>query len=436
MNLVTNINMLLGYLLEGYIVYYYFSVMFERKRSGIFTTVAYGLSFSLLFGIYFLDNSVVNMVALLMIMSALGIIVFKAPILKALFHSAIICILIAASEMMLIALLNIVFRKNIVENTTDVQLLIVSTASKLLVFVFCRFITLFAVKDAFRGKRSLFLFLEPLASLFAVCIIYYMCADGDRSVAANSVISLTCLSLLVANLVTFYIYEYSIENEQKLTELKLAEQRKELHLDHYRMLQEAHDESRIVIHDIKHHLLYLRSLAEKEQSEEALRYLNEMLEQPFFQKSALKSGNKIVDTIIMQKDSECKAKGIELTLTHDNINLSFVSEMDLCCIMSNLLDNALAAAQASEGKYIHIKLYRSENNSFYFIEIVNSCDTEPKRDTKGYVSTKSGKYHGIGLHSVATTIEKYGGEMYFDYSKENREFKTSIMLQKDIEITN
>lgn len=430
MDLLIKASMYLSYIMEGYIAYMYFSSMFEHRRDSVTAhMVSYITGFSVLFTVFILGSSAVNMVCSLAVMTVLGVIVFKTGVLKALFHSAVVSVLLVASEFLVISLFNMVFSVNAASINTPPIIVIVSICSKLLLFVGCKFITAVAVKDKYWNKWSPLLFLVPLASMLCMLIIFYQSARLELSVTENVLNCFVSLLLLGANLLVFYVYEHTLRNEQELARIRLSEQRRELDYDYFKMLEENRKESRVIIHDIKHHLNLIRSMAQEKEMSDICEYIDSIQKESYFGKTARLSGNRIVDAILAQKSSICDKNGVKLCFEHNNTNLNFISDSDLCAMLSNALDNAVESAVLSREKSVQLRLYCSGNGCFYFIEVINSCDKKPCKSGQGYKSTKPGKYHGVGLYSIRQAAEKYSGDVTAEYT-ENNKFRTTIMLQK------
>lgn len=430
MNLLINIIIYLSYLMDGYITCIYFSAMFEpRGKPALFRFVLYAVGFSLLFLVFLLDNSSVNLICNLLVMVVLGKLVCSVSWMKVLFHSTVMSMLLIACETLVIFLFNMFFDVNAESVNTPLVTVFVRITSKTLLFVVCKFICILSLKDRIIDKWMVLLFVVPVVSLLCMLIMFNQSTRLKLSFAENI---LTCISstlLFASNLVVFNIYEYMLKKEQELTEMRISEQRRELDYERYGMLEENRKELRVVIHDIKHHLNLIRCMARENGDSDIANYIDSIQEAPYFDVPVLLSGNKIADTVISQKRVLCQKKGIEFTFEHNNTDLSFVSDFDLCAIVSNAMDNAIEAAEKSTDKFVKVSFYPSENNCFCFLEFINSCDEMPVSNRNGFVSSKKGKYHGVGLYSIRHTAQKYSGEMLAQYT-EDKKFRTTVMLQR------
>ena len=113
------------------------------------------------------------------------------------------------------------------------------------------------------------------------------------------------------------------------------------------------------------------------------------------------------------------------------MKFEFANETDICCILSNLLDNAIESAEKSSEKLLNIEFFSHADRNMLFIEIENSCDNEPNMKNGHLLTAKKDKSkHGIGLYSVEKTVKKYNGELYFNYSEDTKKFRISVMLHR------
>ena len=143
------------------------------------------------------------------------------------------------------------------------------------------------------------------------------------------------------------------------------------------------------------------------------------------------TGNKIIDIIIYQKSCECREQKIRFYFKHNNINFNFIEETDICCILCNILDNAIDAAKKAENKYVDLEFYTNPEKDMYFIEIHNGCDTAPVVKDGHILTDKENKReHGVGLFSVELTASKYNGFISFEYLAEKNEFCMTVTIKK------
>ncbi|MFQ9707143.1 MAG: GHKL domain-containing protein [Bifidobacterium dentium] len=88
--------------------------------------------------------------------------------------------------------------------------------------------------------------------------------------------------------------------------------------------------------------------------------------------SQYKTGNAVLDTILTSKALGCAKDDIELTCVADGTLLGCVSEMDMCTLVGNALDNAIEYERLlddGERRLIHVTVSRV--NGFVLIRVEN-----------------------------------------------------------------
>ena len=110
-------------------------------------------------------------------------------------------------------------------------------------------------------------------------------------------------------------------------------------------------------------------------------------------------------------------------------SFSRISETDVVAVFSNLLDNAIEAAEKSTEKVIFIDLY-TVNNIYSIAKVENSADKEPVV-LNGILQTQKQKYdiHGWGIKSINNALKKYGSQLVWSYDKENKFFRTIVSVR-------
>ena len=99
-----------------------------------------------------------------------------------------------------------------------------------------------------------------------------------------------------------------------------------------------------------------------------------------------------------------------------------VSELDLCIIIGNLLDNAIDACMELPASERLIRVYMEMKGNYLYLSLLNTAGGRKKR---GFKSTK-GKGRGLGLRRIDSAVRKYGG--YVTRASEDNAFSTEILL--------
>lgn len=125
-------------------------------------------------------------------------------------------------------------------------------------------------------------------------------------------------------------------------EQRLLEQRRELAISSYENLRQQHEEVMMIRHDMKNHFIILRELS---QSQEVEAYLDKLLQNDEKIRPVIQSGNELFDIILNSKINSAASNGIRVEIIRADIVKDLpIPDADLCSLIMNLLDNAIAAA--------------------------------------------------------------------------------------------
>ena len=103
-----------------------------------------------------------------------------------------------------------------------------------------------------------------------------------------------------------------------------------------------------------------------------------------------------------------------------------VSDVDLCSMTGNILENAIyACSQMQEGKKLIELSITTRNDMHLFIVATNTFDGRIKK-REGMILPAGSRGSGIGLRSISAVAESYGGSAAFSYK--GNEFYTDIMI--------
>jgi two-component system, LytTR family, sensor histidine kinase AgrC len=227
---------------------------------------------------------------------------------------------------------------------------------------------------------------------------------------------------LVIIFIVFFIRYYL----SKLVDNRIAAYQKDLITKHCDEVQNIYNQIRGWLHDYHNHIQTMKAHLTLGQLSELNQYLGKMDEDLTTVDTILKTGNVMVDAIINSKISLAKAKKISINAKGVVPEVLHISEIDLCVIMGNLLDNAAEAClKLPRESDRFIRVYIGVLKQHLYISVTNSAGGEVIKIGKSYLSTKGGS-HGFGLLRVDKIAAKYGG--YVNRQNEDGIFATEIML--------
>jgi sensor histidine kinase regulating citrate/malate metabolism len=201
---------------------------------------------------------------------------------------------------------------------------------------------------------------------------------------------------------------------------------RELIETHYREVDNMYRQIRGWRHDYRNHIQTMKAYAASGDLDAIKNYLDLLDEDLTTVDTVIKTGNPMTDAILNSKISLAKAKGIQVEAdAHIPVKLKS-SEIDLCCIIGNLFNNAIeATASLPEEKRI-IRVYMDMKNTQLYISFTNFTAGKKLKKTGGRFKTTKGDGHGFGLVRIDAIVERLDG--YISRNSEDGAFTTEILL--------
>ncbi|MCI6639088.1 MAG: ATP-binding protein [Bilifractor sp.] len=228
-----------------------------------------------------------------------------------------------------------------------------------------------------------------------------------------------------AGVVVLYFYSIVLHQAQEQMELQTMQNMLQLQYSNYQISRESVDLVNQKYHDLKHQIAVLRDGMD---SEEKVRYLDRMEAEIKLYEAQNKTGNEVLDTILTSKAMVCQRYHIEFTIVADGAALSFMSIMDISSLFGNALDNAIEASKQipnPQERLIHLTIARQKG--FVNITLMNRFSGEVRFRNGLPATTKQNRsFHGFGVKSMRSTVEKYGGSL--TVKAENGWFTLHILL--------
>ena len=195
---------------------------------------------------------------------------------------------------------------------------------------------------------------------------------------------------------------------------------------HYEYLEKKEHETKKFRHDLQSHMKLMSKFIEENNYEEFKRYYEKINDKIESFKSQVTVYNGIADAIINQYYSIAVSKGIDMKVSGRFPVDCDIDTYDLCTIFSNILSNAVEAAERAENKRIKLECKYSDNKEL-FIFLNNTYKDIGIIESKKIRTRKNDSdYHGYGMENVEDSVKKYKGSYYYEI--EDNEFKVTILL--------
>ena len=227
-----------------------------------------------------------------------------------------------------------------------------------------------------------------------------------------------CLSILLTILILKNKYDKRLSAFQDSV---LKKQRDEV--------QNIYQTMRAWRHDYHNHMQSIKALLSMGKKEELSDYLDNLEKDLDSIDIAIRTGNVGLDAILSSKVSIARKNNIEVNCTAKVPQELTVSDVHLCAIVGNLMDNAIEACEKMKKETpdairfirVYIGLFKSQ----LYISVTNSTKESKRRRLSELVTSKLGE-HGFGLRRIDKIAEKYDG--YVNRKNEPGVFATEVML--------
>lgn len=212
----------------------------------------------------------------------------------------------------------------------------------------------------------------------------------------------------------------------KQIDKRIAAYQRELIETHYQEVENMYRKMRLWRHDYRNHIQAMKVLAANGDLDGIKAYLDELDTDLNTVDTVVKTGNAMADAILNSKISLAQSKAISVHCdAHIPVKLQ-MSELDLCCILGNLFDNAIEASLSLPEAERQIRVYMDMKGTQLYISFTNfTSGKKLARVGRGYQTSK-GDGHGFGLVRIDNIIERLGG--YLSRNSEDGAFTTEILI--------
>ncbi|MCD7738171.1 MAG: GHKL domain-containing protein [Lachnospiraceae bacterium] len=212
----------------------------------------------------------------------------------------------------------------------------------------------------------------------------------------------------------------------KQIDKRLDQYQRELIETHYQEVENMYRQMRGWRHDYRNHIQAMKAYAANGDLDAIRSYLDMLDTDLNTVDTVIKTGNSMADAILNSKISLAHSKEIPVSVdAHIPVKLK-MSELDLCCILGNLFDNAIEASMALPADKRLIRVYMDMKNTQLYISFTNFTATKKLKKQNGLFKTSKGEGHGFGLVRIDAIVERLDG--YLSRNSEDGAFTTEILI--------
>ena len=271
-------------------------------------------------------------------------------------------------------------------------------------------------------------YLNILFYMFSFIFIYYLLVSGTNYEILPSLLVVVIIFIDIAMYVADE-YESSIitEKQKAAVYLKDLENQRE-NVD---AIEQRNLETERRNHDLKKNVRLIKDLIENNRYDEAREYVCKLEEKcSTYFSYRLYSNHSVINSLLNSKIEFCQSKGVDVKCFVCG-KIDGVDDVELYCLLVNLLDNAIAAAMLSEKPYISIFLTCSDTEIYG--EFINTIKTTECSGFEDLIPENNKDGHGYGLLNIYEIVKNNNGKIDFlllDSDKVKVTFRIKKLMTK------
>lgn len=417
-------------LFQSAIVLQTIRAILKDKRTGKKANLAYILFVAVLFLELSFVNFMVPFEGIGIIISILIIYIYsllnlKGTFMQKMFWSIFVMLLIMGITIVVLSIegciigkgyLNLVIQKDLYRFVGVVIIQIV-------LFYLTRFMIKRTKKDStysLKWNEWFVLLIIPVISIFTMSFVSLIIINiEDQLSPMQHIFSiLSILGILMTNSLVYVLYVNMQKDHAKQLEYSILQQAfksQEKSVEETKILYQS---VRSIRHDLKQHFQVALTMLHSGKINEAVDYMekyNDTVLDGISNK--VFCDNDVVNYIINSKSKICSDRHIKIYIYIANEIPEF-SDLDLCVLLGNALDNAIEGVSGEGNNEIYLELRNVDN--FFMISVKNTIINSVLEDNPNLISTKNEKeVHGLGILSMKEVVQKYNGSIEF-YESDNK----------------
>lgn len=422
-------------------ILHYFRRMFHARHEGFgyyFAAAAFNLTVTIL-AYRYLDHRI----AVFLMMLSVNIIIyvlFYVNWLQTTYAGSLYIFSLYSSRGIVCSLYSIFLKQSIIQVLSNpvyyMWIFVLSIFLSLLIFQITRKVT---VPDS-KARPALYNMgqLQFVVVYIIFQLLFLMLVNDGRS---YETVQLWFTYLYLGSCVIGKLYlEFAFHHTARVSELieyelntnKMKEQLSR-QLRHYQSYSRFTESFKLFRHDYEKLMGSVKFLLNQKEYEKAAKMLDDihvtMKKEVLVHKTY--SDHILLDAILQDAANSCEDLEIQFTACACLPSDISASDMDVVCIFSNIVDNAIEACSQLKEEKRFIEITSRGTREWAIIEIVNSFDGTLIESAGELKTRKDNKIsHGFGLQIIRRTTESLGGLLYLEPEAEKRIFKIKVCIPR------
>lgn len=417
-------------LFQSAIVLQTIRAILKDKRTGKKANLAYILFVAVLF----LELSFVNfmvpfegtgIIISILIIYIYSLLNLKGTFMQKMFWSIFVMLLIMGITTVVLSIEGCIIGKGYLDLVIqkDLYRFVGVVVIQIVLFYLTRFMIKRTKKDStysLKWNEWFVLLIIPVISIFTMSFVSLIIINIEEQLSPMQHIFsiLSILGILMTNSLVYVLYVNMQKDHAKQLEYSILQQAfksQEKSVEETKILYQS---VRSIRHDLKQHFQVALTMLHSGKINEAVDYMekyNDTVLDGISNK--VFCDNDVVNYIINSKSKICSDRHIKIYIYIANEIPEF-SDLDLCVLLGNALDNAIEGVSGDGNNEIYLELRNVDN--FFMISVKNTITNSVLEYNPNLISTKNEKeVHGLGILSMKEVVQKYNGSIEF-YESDNK----------------
>lgn len=279
-------------------------------------------------------------------------------------------------------------------------------------------------------QDMIFLMIITDFSLVFLTYIFYL---NISRISPEMILLLIIFNIIIVTIVFIFNIYRLLRFSRQLTENRLKTQYMQMQLQQNENMNILSNNLRSLRHDMNNHIGVIYGLLDTKQYNKLKSYLNGIYKNLQEANDIIIVNNEILSIILNNKKHLANEKMIQL-VTWIEVKDFILTEIEICSLIGNILDNAIEATDKVPVDAIdidrEIKFVCVEKEEGWYIDCKNPFVEAPLITEEGLMTTKKNKEsHGIGSRTMQDIIKKYKGTL--EYSTDDINFIVKIFISKE-----
>lgn len=358
-----------------------------------------------------------------------SLIAFDDKIIKRILSAVIPNVLLLLITSLELNMISSIFKMSIVDliTRTDIVRFIALVIIQASIWVALKLvIKLFKFSDSYTFSDWSPIITMLIFSFILVSLLHVLALSANN--VQRIYINMLYLCIFVLNLLMFQVLYSLYKKNDQIKSIKLWNLKEKYITQFVDDSKTQYDSIRKIRHGINNQLVAVYSMLSDGETEAAMNFIEQSTDVLKHTASFVQTNSLAANAIINSKLTHATAIGAQVSCISAN-DLMGINEIDLCDLLSNILDNAVTACEnlpPEIKRFISLKI--TEENGIYTILIKNSISESVLTKNPKLKTTKNDKKnHGFGISIIKDIVRKYNGRL--DYYESDDAFCCYIVLK-------